>query len=300
MPLLQAEADKLSNDMLVAGVIENIVTSDQLFGILPFKPVNGRTYRYNRELTLGGADFLAVDGTVNESAATFTEVTQVLKRIIGDVDVDNFLQTVQSDVSDQAGVQISKKAKTVGRTYAENLINGDEGGTPTEFDGLIELCPAGQSFAVGTNGAALSFDQLDQLIDLVKVGEQRVFIMNSRTRRSFMALARSVNGANIENLNFPGIVGPVTAYRGIPILRNDYIPLDQVQGTETAATTVFLAGLDEDEGLCGLMAQGQGGIEVEDIGPVQNKDSRRYRVKWYAGLALHSELAMACATGINN
>ncbi len=300
MPLLQAEADKLSNDMLVAGVIENIITSDQLFALLPFVPVSGRTYRYNRELTLGSADFLAVDGTVNESAATFTEVTQVLKRIIGDVDVDNFLQTVQSDTTDQAATQISKKAKTVGREYAEKLIIGDEGGTPTEFDGLIQLCPAGQSFAVATNGDALSFDQLDQLIDLVKIGEQRVFVMNSRTRRSFIKLARGTGGIQPESLDIPGIVGPVTSYRGVPILRNDYIPLDQVQGTENAATSIFLVGLDENEGLAGLMAAGQAGIEVEDIGPVQNKDSRRYRLKWYSGLALHSELAMACAIGINN
>ncbi len=300
MPLLQAEADKLSNDMLVAGVIENIITSDQLFAMLPFVNVAGRVYRYNRELTLGSAAFLAVSGTVTESAATFTEVTQVLKRIIGDVDVDNFLQTVQSDTTDQAATQISKKAKTVGREYAEKLIIGDESGTPTEFDGLIELCPAGQSFAVATNGDALSFDHLDQLIDLVKIGEQRVFVMNSRTRRSFIKLARGTGGIQPESLDIPGIVGPVTSYRGIPILRNDYIPLDQVQGTENAATTVFLVGMDENEGLTGLMAAGQAGIEVEDIGPVQNKDSRRYRLKWYAGLALHSELAMACAIGINN
>lgn len=300
MPLLKVEADKLSNDMLRAGVLENIITSDELFGIVPFIPVNGRTYRYNREKTLGSADFLDVNDTVTETAATFDEVSTPLRRIIGDVDVDEFLQNVESDTVDQAGVQISKKAKVVGRKYADKLINGDNTGFPKEFDGLIKLVAAAQSFVVATNGAALSFDHLDQLIDLVKIGEMRVFVMNSRTRRSFMQLARALGGTTPEMITLPGIVGPITAYRGIPILKNDFNPINQTQGTESAATTVFLAGLDEDEGLVGLHAQAQAGIEVEDVGPVQNKDARRFRVKWYASLALQSELALAAAVGINN
>ncbi len=216
------------------------------------------------------------------------------------MDVDEFLQGTHSDTTDQAGTQIAKKAKVVGRLFADRLITGDETGTPKEFDGILKLCPAGQKFSVATNGAPLSFDFLDQLIDLVKIGQQRAFIMNSRTRRSFIKLARGVGGTTPETLVVEGIVGPVTAYRGIPILRNDFQPINEVQGTETAATTVSLVGMDEDEGLTGLMAQEQMGIEVEDVGPVQDKDARRWRVKWYAGLALHSELALACAVGISD
>ncbi len=300
MPLLTVEAQKLSNDMLRQGVIENIITSDELFGILPFIPINGRTYRYNREATLGSATFTDTNDTITEDAATFTEVTQNLKRLIGDVDVDEFLENTHSDETDQAATQIAKKAKVVGRTYADKLINGDETGSPKEFDGILKLCPAAQKFAAATNGAALTFDFLDQLIDLVKVGEQRVFVMNSRTRRSFLNLTRALGGTRPENIELPGISGPLIGYRGIPILKNDFQPIDEVQGTETAATTISLLGLDEVEGLTGLMASAQSGIEVEDVGPVQNKDARRWRVKWYVALALHSELAMACVTGINN
>lgn len=300
MPLLKVEADKLSNDMLRAGVLENIITSDELFGIFPFIPVNGRTYRYNRELTLGSVSFLDVGDTVTENAATFTEVSTPLKRIIGDVDVDEFLESVESDTVDQASVQIAKKAKVVGRKFADKLINGDTGSDPKEFDGILVLCPAGQKFAVATNGAPLTFDFLDQLIDLVKIGATRVFIMNSRTRRSFMSLVRGLGGTTPESIQLPGIGAPVVAYRGIPILKNDFQPINETQGTESAATTVSLLGLDEDEGLTGLMAQAQAGIEVEDVGPVQTKDARRWRVKWYVSLALQSELAIACAVGINN
>ncbi len=300
MPLLTAEAQKLSNDMLRQGVIENVITSDELFAILPFRPVDGKVYVYNRENSLGTSDFYDTNDTITEDSASFTKVSVYLKRIIGDTDVDDFLQSTHSDTTDQTSVQIATKSKVVGRNFADKLINGDETGNPKEFDGLINLLPAGQTLTVGANGAPLSLDHLDELIDLVKVGGQLVFIMNSRTRRSFFKLARATGGTHVEQLDIPGVTGTLPSYRGIPILKNDYVPINQTQGTETAATTVFLCALDEDEGVAGLLAEKNAGIDVVDVGPVQNKDARRWRVRWYSGVALHSELAMAGAVGVNN
>jgi HK97 family phage major capsid protein len=300
MPLLTVEAQKLSNDQLRAGVLENIITSDELFALLPFLPVNGKAYVYNRENTLGSAAFVDTDDVITEDAATFTKVTALLKRIIGDVDVDNFLEATHSDVTDQASVQIATKSKVVGRSYANKLINGDQTGVPEEFDGIKNLVAASQEFSAGTNGAALSFDHLDLLIDNVKVGQQKAFIMNSRTVRSYVQLVRALGGTNPEHIQLPGVGSPTVAYRGIPILKNDYQPINEVQGTETAATTISLAALDENEGLCGLNSSNAAGIDVINVGPVQNKDATRYRVRWYSGLALHSSLALAQVYGINN
>ncbi|MDR8305885.1 phage major capsid protein, partial [Acinetobacter baumannii] len=56
MPLLREEAEKLSNNQLVQGVVEEIIDRDDLFAILPFTQVNGKAYVYNREKTLGGAN----------------------------------------------------------------------------------------------------------------------------------------------------------------------------------------------------------------------------------------------------
>lgn len=367
MPLLTVEAEKLSNDMLRQGILENVITSDEVFALLPFLPVSGKAYVYNRENSLGSASFTDTDDTISESAATFTKVTTKLKRCIGDVDVDDFLEGTQSDANDQAAVQISKKAKVVGRTYADKLMNGDETVNAKEFTGLRWLCAASQVIYAGTSaGVALSYAHLDQLMDNVKVGQQRVFVMNSRTLRSYFALCRALGGTDPQHVAIPGITGQVPTYRGIPILKNDYIPVDQSRegrslaltsvwtlstvttlgtwrkptvangfvykcttagtthtveptwGTTEAGTTsegggtvvwtaykaenaqIILAGLDENEGVAGLMAQNQAGIEVKLVGPVQNKDATRWRVRWYCGLALHSELALSIVDGINN
>ena len=55
MALLKAEAEKLSNNQLIAGVIDQIIERDDLMAVLPFVGVNGKAYVYNRENTLGGA-----------------------------------------------------------------------------------------------------------------------------------------------------------------------------------------------------------------------------------------------------
>lgn len=298
MALLTAEAEKLSLDDLRSGVVEQIVTSDQLFGILPFIPTNGKARTYNREATLGTADFVDTGDTITEDSATFDKITSKLKRLVGDTDVDDFLEETHSDETDQAATQINKKAKVVGRLYADKLINGDETGTPKEFDGILNLCPAGQKFAVATNGSTLEYNHFDQLIDLVKIPGQRIFVANSRTVRSYIQLQRALGGTTPETVSIGGVV--FDAYRGVPILRNDFVPIDQTQGTETAATTLSLVTLDEDEGLVGMFAATAMGISVVEVGKVQDEDATRWRVRWYAGLVLYSELAIACAEGINN
>jgi len=59
MPLLVAEAAKLSLEQLERGVIEMIIDKDELFALVPFMHVNGKSYVYNRENTLSEADFLS-------------------------------------------------------------------------------------------------------------------------------------------------------------------------------------------------------------------------------------------------
>jgi len=49
MALLRQEAEKLSNNQLIAGVIDEIIDRDDLMAVLPFSQVNGKAYVYNRE-----------------------------------------------------------------------------------------------------------------------------------------------------------------------------------------------------------------------------------------------------------
>lgn len=318
-----AESAKLAQEELVSGVIESIVTVNRMFEVIPFDGIDGNALKYNREALLGPVATVGVgdtDGVIGSSAsagsnlterqaakdaATFTEVTASLTTIMGDAEVNGLIQaTRSSDGNDQTETQIGSKAKSAGRKYQDMLINGD--GTNETFPGLLALCAAGQTVdAVATDGDALSFDVMDEVADLVvdKDGDVDYFAMHKRTIRSFKALLRALGGAAInEVLELPsGKTVPV--YSGVPIFRNDYIPINQTQGGNTTATTFFAGTLDEggrQHGIAGLTAANAAGIDVVDIGESETKDERIWRVKWYAGLALFSELGLACASGITN
>jgi Phage capsid-like protein len=299
------ESAKLTQDEMVVGVIENVITVNRMFELLPFEGIEGNALAYNRENALGDVQALGVGGTVTaKAAATFTQVTSTLTTIIGDAEVNGLIQATRSNMgNDQTAIQIASKAKSAGRTYQDYLINGS--GVSNQFAGMLLLCATGQKAATGNNGGALSFDFMDETMDLVtdKDGSVDYFAMHARTIRSFMALLRGLGGASISDVVQLPSGATVPAYRGVPILRNDYIPINQTKGTGSAQTTFFAGTLDDGSrthGIAGLTASQNAGMQVVDVGEAETKDERIWRVKWYCGLALFSEKGLALADGITN
>lgn len=300
-----AESAKLAQDELVAGVIENVITVNQMYEVLPFEGISGNALAYNRENALGDVDVEGVGDTIgSKAAATFTQVTSTLTSIIGDAEVNGLIQATRSgDGNDQTAVQIASKAKSAGRKFQDMLINGT--GSANQFNGLINLCASGQKVDTGNNGANISFEILDELQDLVtdKDGNVDYFAMNARTRRSYRTLLRALGGAGIvETVELPS-GAEVMSYNAIPVFRNDYIPINQTKGASSNTTTIFCGTLDDGSqthGIAGLTAESAAGLMVEDVGLAENKDEHIWRVKWYAGLALFSEKGLAAAEGIKN
>ena len=66
--------------------------------------------------------------------------------------------------------------------------------------------------------------------------------------------------------------------------------------TGGASTTIYAVKTGEGR-MTGLT---NGGIQVEDVGALETKDARRWRVKWYVSLALFSTLALARLDGISS
>jgi len=315
-----AESAKLSQDDLVSGLIESIVTVDKFFQMLPFDGIEGNAIAYNRELTIGTVAAVAVgedigpdvaaggnqaERLLGKDAATFTQVNVGLTTVMGDAEVNQLLQQTRSNINDQTGVQIASKAKAAGRRYQDMLINGVAGAT-NEFSGLLALVPAGQKVTTAANGENISFDILDQLLDLPldKDGQVDYLMMPKRTLRAYYALLRALGGATIDSVVTLPDGTQVPAYRNVPIFVNDNIPVNQAQGASgNVCTTVFAGTFDDGSrsmGIAGLTATKQSGLHVVDIGHHHTRDERIYRIKWYCGLALFSELGIASASGILN
>src|ERR671917_2829002 len=154
MAMTKVEAAKLTQDMMLRGVIETIVTESMILELLPFMQVTGTSVTYNREATLPAATFYDVGDTWTEATPTFTQVTAALKIMGGDADVDNFLQQTYADPNDLEAEVIASRAKSVAYKYNAAFITGDSAVDTKSFDGLAKAVPAGENRnAAGNRGA---------------------------------------------------------------------------------------------------------------------------------------------------
>lgn len=178
-----------------------------------------------------------------------------------------------------------------------------------DFDGLAKLVDSSQvRTSTGSNGDALTFAILDELIDSVKCKDNLAFIMPSALRRKYKNLERTMGGASVVDL--PGSHMQVPSYEGIPILKNDWIGTAESKGSGTTLSSVYLASLAPEEGLW-MGALGGGSFDVQgdprdasvlgfrlyELGQSQaGSSSHGRRLAWFGGLALGSNLAAARAS----
>ena len=301
MPLLSATANLLSLEQLERGVIEEVIYRDEIFSMLPFEAVNGKAYVYNRENTIAGGAFLSVNSNVPEQASDFTQVTTTLKILAGDVDIDKFLISTQSDTNDQVAIQLSQKAKGLGIQFKTALVAGDSSVDPNSFDGIAKLVASDQKIIAGANGAALSLSMLDELKDACFAGQPDAFLMRRGTYRAYKALLRAAGGTRPDMIMLENFTGALTpTHDGVPILVSDFIPHNIAQGSATDTASIYAVRMNEVDGLHGIVGGNMGGFAMEEIGTVQNRDAFRYRMKWYVSLVLKSTRALAATVGVTN
>ena len=293
MAMTKVEAAKLTQDMMLRGVIETVITESMILELLPFMEVIGTALSYNREATLPAANFYDVGDTWTEATPTFTQVTAALKILGGDADVDNFLQATYTDPNDIEAEVIASRAKSLAYGYNQAFITGDSAVNAKSFDGIAKAVPAGQTVWVGTNGGPLTLDLMDEVIDRVKPGRPDALLMSKRSRRKLSALRRSAG--NLLETDRTDFGRRALYYDGIPILVDENQPDNEVRGSSGAVCSSIYPIKFGAEGVMGIE---NGGIEIEEIGELETKDATRHRIKWYAGLAVFSELAVARLGGI--
>jgi HK97 family phage major capsid protein len=294
MALTKVEAAKLTQDMMLRGVIETVITESMILELLPFMDVTGTSLTYNREATMPAATFYDVGDTWTEATPTFTQVTAPLRIMGGDADVDNFLQQTYADPNDLEAEVIASRAKSVAYKYNATFITGDSAVDTKSFDGLAKAVPVSQRIEPGANGGALTLDLMDQLIDLVKPGRPDALLMSKRSRRKLSALRRA--SGNLLEVDRTDFGRRALFYDGIPIVVDDNQPDNEVLGTSGAVTSsLYAVKFGVGVGVMGLQ---NGEIDIEEIGELETKDATRWRIKWYASMAVFSELGVSRLRGI--
>jgi hypothetical protein len=293
MALTLAEAAKLSNDLVQRGVIETILEESPVLDYLPFESIEGNSYRYNQENTLGGAAFYAVNATWTEATATFTQKTANLAILGGDADVDNFIQRVRSNIQDQRAVQTQLKAKSVARSFESTFVYGDTTLDANSFDGVCKLAVAGQT--IDKNGA-LALADIDQLIDRILGGKPDILLTTRKQRRALKALlAASTHYVESGSTAFGR---QVLQYDGIPVFISDFLGDVETQTAFTGGAQSSLLALhfSPADGLVGLQ---NGSIEVIDLGQLESKDATRVRLRWYISIAALRDSCVARLKRLN-
>lgn len=306
MSINLVEAEKLSNDVLLQGIIETIIKDSPILQMLPFIQIVGNGLSYTRESVLPTVDFYDVGDTWVESTPTFSKSTATLKILGGDADVDNYLKATRSNINDLEAAVIEQKAKALRHEFEKQFLYGNATTSPKQFDGIIKLIDTAtasdQLIVAGASGATLTLTMLDQLIDAVKGGKPDMLLMSRRSRRKLQALARAA-GNNLEIGQ--GKLGEfVQLYNGIPVAVSDWVLDTHNVGSSLedsyisdADSTIYALQFGEGA-LCGISSPEM--IQVERLGSLETKDASRTRIKWYVSLALFASIKAAALIGVQN
>lgn len=307
-----AQAKLFINNDIVQGVVEDIISINPIYNVLPFMGYSGHAILVNREVTLGTSEVLAVDTTISaKAAATFTQASYSATRLIGDVELDALVQLQTSGGGvDQLAIEISSKAKSIARLFQTGLATGT--GTSPQMNSLHSLCDSSQYTTAtgGTTSQALSFALLDELMDLVKAkdGDLDFMMMAARTLRSYRVLLRALGGtASDEVITFPD-GRRVMSYSGVPIFKNEYLSVTETADgaalTTGAMTSVWAGCFDDGTSRVGISAihpdTAPAGVTVKVVGEMETKDSQLVRVVQYANMVNFNRRGLARLTSISN
>lgn len=124
MSLSLFDAMRSAQNPYLVGVMKQIATSDEMFAGLPFEPINGESFSFERELSLGSFSAIAPGGTVAESTAKTERVSIANREFTEDLMVPNFAQEGMAGLVSPLEQQTMMKMKQAGLTLAAKCITG--------------------------------------------------------------------------------------------------------------------------------------------------------------------------------
>lgn len=312
MSLTLVEFKKRTRDELIAGVVEDIYTLNPIYAVTPWYGYKGSGVTVNREATLGDAQILDLGDTITaKTGSTVDQVTYRATTILGDTE-NNGLQVAESgsDINDLEAIEISSKAKSVGR-----LIQAGWAGTSSDpnaalINSMHSLIDSEQyTPSNGVGGAALTLEMLDALLSLVdsKDGMVDWIQMTQRELIKYKALLRALGGTPAEWVVTLPDGRTTLGYEGVPIFVNRYLSVTETDDgaalTGGTQSSVYAGNWDDGTKKIGCSMiypeASEMGISVENIGAKETADETIWRVKSYSNFAVFNKRGIARLTGIS-
>jgi len=292
MSVLKILAGKLSAETTERAVIEYMADKDELFALLPFSRSQTNIYSWYRTGDVPAASVIDPYGTIPEMDVVGTVMQNKISMIAADVVVYNFEATAVEQLVDRVLEKTLAASEAITRAFKRLFIVGSQA-NPNEFDGLDRFVDTSMVVNAGSGGAPISFQLLDELLEKFPAGaEPTAIIVHPRTYLSIKALLRTLY-VTPEQVMLPNFGKPVMAYNAIPILKNEYIPIT------SGLTSVYAVRLGQTT-VHGLYMGDNAGVVIEEVGKLENRDARKWRLKWYVSMASKNKWDVAKIININN
>ena len=318
MALPLAQADFLTHDQIMAGIVEETVEEDALFNYLPFEDLNGyKQVAWNRESTLPAeSQYIGVNEEVAESTPTWSQQTDTLKILADRIEIDNFIASTKDAVQSIVAAAVASKGKQMMRKFHDTFYYGDASVNANQFSGLHTLLAAANTIeqGSGSSGAAGTLTELTQLATTIKPGSADALFMNRNMQRRLSVPYI----ANVQyNIDKSSIGDLVPDYAGIPIVVTDWLTMTEAVASWSfttklggATTSIFAVkfgrdarvvpgtnGVYNNNGILGLQS---GGMQIGPPHPLERKLGFSIQLHWYHTLILGSTLSLAAYTGLTD
>lgn len=292
-----SEWQKLNPTPLASGVVEIFARENPVLANLPFINVQGNAYKYNIEQTMPGIAFRGFNEGYTESTGVINPLTESLTIIGGDSDFDVAQIKMGTGDNDTRAVHDAMKAKALTLSWLKTFFTGNSTTTPREFDGLNQRLTGNQVISAGTNGAALTMDMLDELVDAIQ-GTPSMLLMNKASRRAIVKLGRASGVVGVSRDYFGR---EVETYSGVPIGvieddadGNPILSFTETQGTSNVTSSIYAVKFGADA-MHGIQTEA---MSVRDLGEIETKPAYRTRIEWYSGLVLKHPKCAARLKGV--
>ena len=315
-----AEAQKLVQSKLLAGVVQQIYEEGQLLHELPVMVIDSKSVKYNREYTNPTAAFYNIHEQIPWTAdQNFTTQKEAeLKRIARQSILDRFIMDTYKDPNEYRTIVLSSLTKGCLSFLEDKFVYGDVDNDAAEFDGIghlfdtdaagSEAFGSSQWYDMGGSAAPVSIAIMRQLIDMCK--PKPSILLMSRTLRNVISAAAFEKGIAST---IP--VGSITYgknefgaridyFDGIRILVSDYMlnetdnTTDKDSGNNSGVCSCYAIRFGQimDGGLCLCVGGNTGGSEffkIKELEALEDYDAAGIRLTAYCCLALGSSKALA-------
>jgi len=323
-----AQYEYLDRDMILKGVVDWLVKESPLLDVLPQKPIQGNSLKYNVSLTLPTASWLTVGDQIAESTGTFEQRSTDIYTLIQNAYTDKSKIALNA-TQDPEAIDAALAAQAMAHEIEKTLIIGQTSvdSSSKQFKGLLRIVAELESATTtdldaihndqviaGTDSTgALTMASMDELIDQIKPGKPDMLLMSRRMRRKLNILSRASGsgGLYLADAKLFGI--KMMHYDEIPIYVSDWILDNYPEGSSSVQaistydfdaaavagtnenSVIFALQLGEDK-VTGLNA-GEMKHEREEFVEDYNAICNRYIM--YTGLACFNKFSLAVLTGVN-